>query len=62
MREKQHPRYKFNVQVYLVEKKGQKININAKALWDIHVDNYATYTLQKDNFVCTVIVWGFYHD
>ncbi len=57
-----HPRYKFNVQVYLGEKKGQKVNIIAKGLWDPYVDNYATYTLQRDFFYCSVIVWGIYHD
>lgn len=57
-----HPRYKFNVQVYLSEKKGQKVNIIAKGLWDPYVDNYSTFTLQRDFFNCSVIVWGIYHD
>ncbi len=57
-----HNRYKLYVQVYLGEKKGQRVNIVAKGIWDPYLDNYATYTLTKENFYCSVIVWGIYHD
>ena len=53
-------RYKINVQVYLGEKKNQKVTIVAKGWWDSYLDNYVTYTYQGTNFYCTVIVWGFY--
>ena len=55
-------RYKINVQVYLGEKKNQRVTIVAKGLWDSYLDNYVTYTYQGPNFYCTVIVWGFYTD
>ena len=55
-------RYKLNVQVYLGEKKNQKVTIVAKGWWDSYLDNYVTYTYQGPNFYCTVIVWGFYTD
>ena len=55
-------RYKINVQVYLGEKKNQKVSIVAKGWWDSYLDNYVTYTFQGPNFYCTVIVWGFYTD
>ena len=55
-------RYKINVQVYLGEKKNQKVTIVAKGWWDSYLDNYVTYTFQGPNFYCTVIVWGFYTD
>ena len=55
-------RYKLNVQIYLGEKKNQKVIILAKGWWDDYVDNYVTYTYQGDYFYCTCIVWGFYTD
>ena len=55
-------RYKINVQVYLGEKKNQKVTIVAKGWWDSYLDNYVTYTFQGTNFYCTAIVWGFYTD
>ena len=55
-------RYKINVQVYLGEKKNQKVTIVAKGWWDSYLDNYVTYTFHGPNFYCTVIVWGFYTD
>lgn len=56
------PRYKLAVQVYLGEKKDQKVSIIAKGYWDTYVDNYVTYTYTGDSFYCTVIAWGFYTD
>ena len=55
-------RYKLNVQVYLGEKKNQRVTIVAKGWWDSYLDNYVTYTYHGPNFYCTVIVWGFYTD
>ena len=55
-------RYKINVQVYLGEKKNQRVTIVAKGWWDSYLDNYVTHTYQGPNFYCTVIVWGFYTD
>ena len=55
-------RYKINVQVYLGEKKNQKVTIVAKGWWDSYLDNYVSYTFQGPNFYCTAIVWGFYTD
>ena len=55
-------RYKLNVQVYLGEKKNQKVTIVAKGWWDSYLDNYVSYTYQGTNFYCTAIVWGFYTD
>ena len=50
------------MQVYLGEKKNQKVTIVAKGWWDSYLDNYVTYTFQGRNFYCAVIVWGFYTD
>ena len=55
-------RYKLNVQIYLGEKRNQKVIILAKGWWDDYVDNYVTYTYLGDYFYCTWIVWGFYTD
>ena len=55
-------RYKINVQVYLGEKKNQRVTIVAKGWWDSYLYNYVTHTYQGPNFYCTVIVWGFYTD
>ena len=55
-------RYKLNVQIYLGEKRNQKVIILAKGWWDDYVDNDVTYTYQGDYFYCTCIVWGFYTD
>ena len=55
-------RYKLNVQIFLGEKRNQRVTIVGKAWWDDYVDNYVTYTYQGDYFYCTCIVWGFYTD
>ena len=55
-------RYKLSVQVYLGEKKDQKVNIVAKGYWDAYVDNYATYTFHGENFYCSLVAWGIYTD
>lgn len=56
------PRYKLAVQVFVGEKRDQKVHIVSKGYWDNYVDNYATYTYQDENFYCTVIAFGFYTD
>lgn len=55
-------RYKINVQVFLGEKKNQRVTVVAKGWWDPYLDNNVTYTYQGNNFYCTVLVWGFYTD
>lgn len=56
------PRYKLSVQVFVGEKKEQKISLVSKGYWDNYVDNYATYTYETDTFYCSVIAFGFYTD
>ncbi len=55
-------RYKLNVQIFLGEKRNQRVTIVGKAWWDDYVDNYISYTYQGEYFYCTCIVWGFYTD
>lgn len=56
------PRFKISAQVFLGQKKDQKISIVAKGYWDNYVDNYCTYTYETDVFFCSVLVFGFYTD
>lgn len=56
------PRHKIIVQVFMGQKKKQKMTILAKGYWDSYVDNYATYTYEEEDFYCTVVVLGFYTD
>ena len=56
------PRHKVVVQVFMGQKKEQKVNILAKGYWDNYVDNYATYTYEEDDFYCVAVVIGFYTD
>lgn len=55
-------RYKISVQVFIGEKKEQKVSVLAKGYWDIYVDNYSFYTYETDSFYCSMIVFGFYTD
>ena len=55
-------RYKLNVQIFLGEKRNQRVTIVGKAWWDDYVDNYISYTYRGEYFYCTCIVWGFYTD
>lgn len=59
---KRLPRYKLICQVFIGQKKDQKLSIVAKGYWDNYVDNYAIYTYETDTFYCTNIVYGFYTD
>jgi len=56
------PRHKLIVQVFLGQRKEQKVNVLAKGYWDSYVDNYAMYTYEEEEFYCTALVLGFYAD
>ena len=62
LKESDMRRYKLIVKVYLGEKKDQKVIIMAKGYWDVYVDNYITYTYNRNGFYCTTVVYGFYTD
>ena len=42
--ELQLPRYKFVVQVVIIEQKGQGVKMGCRSFWDTETDNYAEVT------------------
>jgi hypothetical protein len=41
------PRYKYVVQVFLGENKGQGARVASRCLWDTETDNYATFSYKN---------------
>ncbi len=57
------PRHKIIVQVFLGQKKEQKVSLSAKGYWDHYVDNYVSLTYDDDpEFFCSAIIFGLYCD
>jgi len=59
---KSDSRYKLAVNVYLGERKDQKVVLLCKNFWDTWVDNYVTYNHFGDKYFCSIIISAFYLD
>ena len=38
------------------------IRVTSKCLWDPNSDNYTSYTYKNENYFCTALVFGLYHE
>jgi hypothetical protein len=54
------PRYKYIVQIFIGENKGQGIQIGTRCLWDKESDDYATESFQNENIFAIGIAYGAY--
>ncbi|XP_046601301.1 dynein light chain Tctex-type protein 2-like [Neodiprion lecontei] len=55
-------RYKFIVQVTIVEKTGQSLQVANGRLWDIERDNHSSFTFESSQMYAVGIVVGVYYE
>ncbi|PHJ18687.1 tctex-1 family protein [Cystoisospora suis] len=58
----QMPRFKIVVQVVIVENSGQGIRVSSKSLWDVNLDNWASYTHVQADMYAIAMVFGCYRE
>ncbi|KAK3592087.1 hypothetical protein CHS0354_019343 [Potamilus streckersoni] len=58
VKELNYDRYKIICIVHLGELKGQGLSIASRSSWDCNLDNYASYSSQKENTFCTAVVYA----
>ena len=54
------PRYKYVVQVFIGEQKGQGIRVSNRCFWDYETDHCASETYTNDNIFCLATAYGIY--
>ncbi|XP_012261480.2 dynein light chain Tctex-type 5-like [Athalia rosae] len=59
---KDYDRYKFIVQVTIIEKTGQSVNVATGRLWDVERDGYSTFTFESPQMYAVGIVVGLYYE
>lgn len=55
-------RYKFIVQVTVIEKRGQSLQVSNGRLWDNERDTYSTFSFESPQMYATGIVVGVYYE
>mmetsp|Transcript_14316 Transcript_14316/g.21638 ORF Transcript_14316/g.21638 Transcript_14316/m.21638 type:complete len:126 (-) Transcript_14316:16-393(-) len=56
-----NPRYKYVVNVFIGEQKGEGIKMGCRCFWDDETDNYATDVYMNDALFCIATVFGVYN-
>ena len=57
------PRHKIIVQVIIGENAGQGIRVASKSLWDTNVDNWASFSYDRNpTMLVTGMVFGLYYE
>lgn len=54
------PRYKYAVQVFIGEQKGQGVRVSNKCYWDYETDHCASETYNNDHIFCLATAYGVY--
>ena len=54
------PRYKYVVQVFIGEQKGQGVRVSNRCFWDYETDHCASETYSNDNIFCLATAYGIY--
>ncbi|KAH0622462.1 hypothetical protein JD844_024796 [Phrynosoma platyrhinos] len=55
-------RYKYIVQVFLVEKTGQSIHIASRWVWDVARDNWIQGQYETENYVIVALIIACYYE
>ena len=53
-------RYRYVVQVFLGEQKGEGIRLAARCLWDESMDNHASDVFSNESIICVASAYGVY--
>lgn len=54
------PRYKYAVQVFIGEQRGEGVRLGCRGFWDANTDNYAHETFQNESMFCVAAAFGVY--
>ncbi|XP_066979525.1 dynein light chain Tctex-type protein 2B-like [Macrobrachium rosenbergii] len=55
------PRYKFVVNIFIGEQRGEGVKVSARCLWDADTDNYASDVFLAETFFCAAVVFAIYY-
>lgn len=53
-------RYKFVVQVFIAEQRGEGVRLACRGFWDQNTDNYAHDTFSNESLFCVATAFGVY--
>uniref|UniRef100_A0A7S0RL31 Dynein light chain n=1 Tax=Chlamydomonas leiostraca TaxID=1034604 RepID=A0A7S0RL31_9CHLO len=53
-------RYKFAVQVFIGEQRGEGVRLACRGFWDAKTDSYAHEVFQNESLFCVVAAFGVY--
>ncbi|KAL6744903.1 flagellar inner arm dynein light chain [Haematococcus lacustris] len=60
LKEEGWSRYKFAVQVFIGEQRGEGVRLACRGFWDARTDNYAHDTFQNETLFCVATAFGVY--
>uniref|UniRef100_A0A7R9VVV9 Dynein light chain n=1 Tax=Chlamydomonas euryale TaxID=1486919 RepID=A0A7R9VVV9_9CHLO len=60
LKEEDWPRYKYAVQVFIGEQRGEGVRLGCRGFWDSKTDNYAHDTFQNESLFCVAAAFGVY--
>mmetsp|Transcript_32412 Transcript_32412/g.71613 ORF Transcript_32412/g.71613 Transcript_32412/m.71613 type:complete len:121 (+) Transcript_32412:166-528(+) len=60
LKEEGWTRYKYAVQVFIGEQRGEGIRLGCRGFWDQRTDNFAHETFQNESLFCVAAAFGVY--
>lgn len=61
LKEENWERYKYVVQVFIGEQRGEGVRMASRCLWDEKTDNYASDIFMNESIFCVATAFGVYH-
>lgn len=60
LKEENWGRYKFVVQVFIGEQRGEGVRLGSRGFWDKETDNFAYEAFQNETLFCVTAAFGVY--
>ncbi|GAX80430.1 hypothetical protein CEUSTIGMA_g7869.t1 [Chlamydomonas eustigma] len=60
LKEEGWTRYKYAVQVFIGEQRGEGVRLGCRGFWDPKTDNFATEIFQNESLFCVATAFGVY--
>lgn len=60
LKEENWTRYKFVVQVFIGEQRGEGVRLGCRCFWDEKTDNYAHEVFSNESIFCVAAAYGVY--
>lgn len=58
LKDEDWPRYKYAVQVFIGEQRGEGVRLGCRGFWDHKTDNFASETFQNESLFCVATAFG----